>query len=280
MQINRLTARKVETLKTGFHSDGQGLYLRVRDSGSRSWVFRYTRVGRTQEIGVGPSHSRSLKDARRVSHEMRALIEQGLDPRLVIKPAETEQAKETFKTCAEALIASKTPGWRNKKHAQQWANTLRDYAFPVVGELNPSEVTLSHIKSILDPIWLTKTETATRVRQGIEAVLDWAYVHGLRSSDNPARWRGILDKIYPAPNQIKQVRHHPACHYSEAPNVVAQLRPDLLRVASQPDISSLITKMPYGSASQISASFSVVESFVSQADSVFSNRSTWCLVAS
>ena len=146
--------------------------------------------------------------------------------------------------------------------------------------LHPSEVTLSNIKSILNPIWKTKTETATRVRQRIEAVLDWAYVHGLRSSDNPARWRGILDKIYPAPNQIKQVRHHPACHYSEAPNVVAQLRPDLLRVASQPDISSLITKMPYGLASQISASFSVVESFVSQADSVFSNRSTWCLVAS
>ena len=224
MRINRLTARQVSTLKEGFHSDGQGLYLRVRQNGSRAWVFRFTQGGRTQEIGLGATHTRSLAEARRVSAEMRALRMQGLDPRLAIQKDDPDDAKETFKSCAEALIASRSPGWRNKKHAQQWHNTLRDYVFPVIGRLHPSEVTLSHIKTILNPIWTTKTETANRVRQRIEAVLDWAYVHDLCSNDNPARWRGVLDKIYPARNQISQVRHHPSCPYNEAPGVIAQLR--------------------------------------------------------
>ena len=224
MQVNRLTARQVSSLKQGFHSDGQSLYLRVRPNGSRAWVFRFTQSGRTQEIGLGPTHSRSLAEARRVSAEMRALRAKGLDPRLAIQTVGPDDAKKTFKSCAEELIASKAPGWRNKKHAQQWPNTLRDYVFPVIGRLHPSDVTLGHIKTILTPIWTTKTETANRVRQRIEAVLDWASVHKLRSSDNPARWKGVLDKIYPAPNQIRQVRHHPSCPYSEAPGLVAQLR--------------------------------------------------------
>jgi len=224
MQINRLTARQVSTLKEGFHSDGQGLYLRVRENGSRAWVFRFTQGGRTHEIGLGATHTRTLAEARRVSAEIRALRMQGLDPRLAMQKDDPDDAKETFKSCAEALIASRSPGWKNKKHVQQWQNTLRDYVFPVIGRLHPSDVTLAHIKTILTPIWTTKTETANRVRQRIEAVLDWAYVHELRSSDNPARWRGVLDKIYPAPNQIRQVRHHPACPYNEAPGVIAQLR--------------------------------------------------------
>ena len=224
MQINRLTARQVSTLKEGFHSDGQSLYLRVRQNGSRAWVFRFTQSDRTQEIGLGPTHSRSLAEARRLSAAMRALRAQGLDPRLAIQTEDPDDAKETFKSCADALIASKAPGWRNKKHAQQWQNTLRDYVFPSIGRLHPSNVTLAHIKAILTPIWTTKTETANRVRQRIEAVLDWAFVHELRSSDNPARWRGVLDKIYPAPNQISRVRHHPSCPYNEAPEVLAQLR--------------------------------------------------------
>jgi integrase len=155
---------------------------------------------------------------------MRALRAQGLDPRLAIQTEDPDDAKETFKSCADALIASKAPGWRNKKHAQQWQNTLRDYVFPFIGRLHPSDVTLAHIKAILTPIWTTKTETANRVRQRIEAVLDWASVHELRSSENPARWKGVLDKIYPAPNQISRVRHHPSCPYSEAPGLVARLR--------------------------------------------------------
>ena len=224
MRINRLTARQVSTLKEGFHSDGQGLYLRVRKNGSRAWVFRFTQGGRTQEIGLGATHTRSLAEARRVSAEMRALRMQGLDPRLAIQKDDPDDAKETFKSCAEAYIASRSPGWRNKKHAQQWHNTLRDYVFPVIGRLHPSEVTLTHIKTILNPIWTTKNETANRVRQRIEAVLEWAQVHDLCGNDNPARWRGVLDKIYPAPGQIKEVRHHPSCPYEEVPDVVKQLR--------------------------------------------------------
>ena len=224
VKINRLSARQVETLPPGFHADGGGLYLRVRSSGSRAWVFRYSRRSRTREIGLGASHSRSLADARKVAAAMRLLLADGADPTDALRPTdERVGSKETFASCAEALIVSKQPGWRNAKHIQQWRNTLRDYVFPVIGKLHPADVTLSHVKAILEPIWATKTETATRVRQRIEAVLDWAYVHELRTGENPARWKGVLDKVFPPPNKVRTVKHHPACPYEEAPQLMEAL---------------------------------------------------------
>ena len=224
VKINRLSARQVETLPPGFHADGGGLYLRVRSSGSRAWVFRYSRRSRTREIGLGASHSRSLADARKVAAAMRILLADGADPADVLRPTdERVGSKETFASCAEALIVSKQPGWRNVKHIQQWRNTLRDYVFPVIGKLHPADVTLSHVKAILEPIWATKTETATRVRQRIEAVLDWAYVHELRTGENPARWKGVLDKVLPPPNKVRTVKHHPACPYEQVPQLMEAL---------------------------------------------------------
>ena len=224
VKINRLSARQVETLPPGFHADGGGLYLRVRSSGSRAWVFRYSRRSRTREIGLGASHSRSLADARKVAAAMRLLLADGADPTDVLRPTdERVGSKETFASCAEALIVSKQSGWRNAKHIQQWRNTLRDYVFPVIGKLHPADVTLSHVKAILEPIWATKTETATRVRQRIEAVLDWAYVHELRTGENPARWKGVLDKVFPPPNKVRTVKHHPACPYEEVPQLMEAL---------------------------------------------------------
>jgi integrase len=224
VKINRLSARQVETLPPGFHSDGGGLYLRMRSSGSRAWVFRYSRRGRTREIGLGATHSRSLADARKVAATMRILLTDGADPADVLRPTEERAgSKETFASCAEALIVSKQSGWRNAKHTQQWRNTLRDYAFPVIGKLHPADVTLSHVKAILEPIWVTKTETATRVRQRIEAVLDWAYVHELRNGENPARWKGVLDKVFSPPNKVRTVKHHPACPYEDVPQLMEAL---------------------------------------------------------
>jgi integrase len=224
VKINRLSARQVETLPPGFHADGGGLYLRVRSSGSRAWVFRYTQRGITSERGLGATHSRSLADARKVAAAMRVLLADGADPADVLRPTDERSGpKETFASCAEALIVSKQPGWRNAKHIQQWRNTLRDYAFPVIGKLHPADVTLSHVKAILEPIWATKTETATRVRQRIEAVLDWAYVHELRTGENPARWKGVLDKVFPPPNKVRAVKHHPACPYEEVPQLMEAL---------------------------------------------------------
>ena len=156
---------------------------------------------------------------------MRSLNADGEDPaRVVHRDDGPLPSRETFQSCAEELIASKQAGWRNKKHVQQWHNTLRDYVYPMIGRRHPSEITLSHVKAILEPIWATKTETATRVRQRIEAVLDWAYVHELRSGENPARWRGVLDKVLPPPRKVTAVKHLAACPYEEVPAVMHALR--------------------------------------------------------
>jgi integrase len=226
-KIHLLSARKVETIGPGFHADGGNLYLRVRDSSTRSWVFRFKdkASGKVREIGLGPLHSRSLKDARDLAEAMRKALAAGTDPAALLRPAATEQAAaKTFADCAAELIAAKRPGWKNAKHAQQWANTLRDYAFPVIGNKAPDDVTLGDVKAILLPLWATKTETATRLRQRIEAVLDYAAVHGLcDGTRNPARWKGTLDKVLPPPRKVTAREHHAAAPYADVPRIMAAL---------------------------------------------------------
>ena len=223
-KINKLSARQVDSLAPGFYSDGAGLYLRVRHAGSRSWVFRYTRHGKVREIGLGGVHSRSLAGARALASDMRTSLTNGGDPATVVpERAGVPTATPTFRDCAQALIASKRPGWRNPKHAQQWEHTLRDFVLPHIGDKAPDSVSLADVKAILTPIWATKTETATRVRQRMEAVLDWAYVHGLRAGENPARWRGVLDKVLPPPNKVRTVEHFAAMPYRQIPDLMAHL---------------------------------------------------------
>ena len=223
-KINKLSARQVDSLAPGFYSDGAGLYLRVRHAGSKSWVFRYTRHGKVREIGLGGVHSRSLAVARSLASDMRTSLTNGGDPATVVpERAGVPTATPTFRDCAQALIASKRPGWRNPKHAQQWEHTLRDFVLPHIGDKAPDSVSLADVKAILTPIWATKTETATRVRQRMEAVLDWAYVHGLRAGENPARWRGVLDKVLPPPNKVRTVEHFAAMPYRQIPDLMAHL---------------------------------------------------------
>ncbi len=147
----------------------------------------------------------------------------GTDPAMVIrKPA--EDRRQTFEQCASELIEAKRPGWRNPKHAQQWKNTLRDYVHPSIGGKPPVEVTLADVKAILLPLWASKTETAQRVRGRIEAVLDYAAVHGLcDGTRNPARWKGTLDKVLPPPRKVSQVEHHAAAAYGDVPRIVSAL---------------------------------------------------------
>lgn len=224
-KLHILSARKVETAGPGFHSDGGNLYLRVRDSNSRAWVFRYKAAGKVREIGLGPLHTRSLSEARDVAEAMRKAVAAGADPADLLRPAVTEQAAaKTFAQCAAELIEAKRPGWKNAKHAQQWGNTLRDYAFPAIGDKPPAEISLADVKAILLPLWATKTETATRLRQRIEMVLDYAAVHGLcDGTRNPARWKGTLDKILPAPRKVAPREHHAAAPYSDVPRIMAAL---------------------------------------------------------
>jgi len=225
LNIHKLSARQIPTLGTGFHSDGGGLYLRVKNTGSRALVFRFTLYGKTREIGLGATHSQSLADARTLAGKMRNAKQKGDNPADIIKKSSgLSNDKNTFKSCAEELIETKKTGWRSAKHAQQWQNTLRDYVYPEIGHLQPNEVSLAHIKKILLPLWTDKTETATRVRQRIEAILDWANVHGLREGENPARWKGVLDKILPSPNKVRFVKHFSALPYDELPDLMKDIR--------------------------------------------------------
>jgi len=221
--IGKLTARQVDSLPEGFHSDGGNLYLRVK-GGSRAWVYRFKDKGRVRELGLGSVAVRTLKAARELAADMRATYANGRDPAELLRDDAKPQGM-TFKQCAEALIEAKRPGWRNAKHAQQWANTLRDYAYPSLGDKAPSEVSLADVKAILLPMWATKTETATRVRQRIEAVLDYAAVHDLcDGTRNPARWKGMLDKVLPKPDKVRTREHHAAAAYADLPRIMAALR--------------------------------------------------------
>ncbi len=133
-------------------------------------------------------------------------------------------ADQTFKQCAEAFIEAHAAGWKSAKHAQQWTNTLAQHAYPVIGALAARDVTLPQVLAVLEPIGHTTTETATRVRGRIEQVLDWATVRGQRTGNNPARWRGHLDKVLPKPRKVSKVEHHAALPIADAPAFMACLR--------------------------------------------------------
>jgi integrase len=212
--INRLAPRALARLPDGYHADGRNLYLRVRGV-SRSWVLRYRFNGKINELTLGPLDVLALADAREKRDELLRVLK--LEKR---DPAETLRVKRhvalTFAECAARLIEAKRAEWTNAKHVQQWENTLAQFAFPIIGHLRPAEVETRHVLAILEPIWTTKTETASRLQQRIAAVLDWAAAHGLRGGENPARWKGHLDKLLPAPSKVVEGENMPALDYAEA----------------------------------------------------------------
>lgn len=229
-KIELLAARQVDTRKAGNYSDGGNLYLRVKDTGARSWVFRYKSggkgkiEGKVTELGIGSRNERTLAQARELAGKMRTALADGKDPAALVRVKRDLNAK-TFKDCALALIESKRSGWRNAKHAQQWENTLEQCAYPSIGDKLPADITLADIKAILLPMWTTKTETATRLRQRIEAVLDYAAVHDdEQNRSNPARWKGVLDKVLPAARKVTKRTHHAAAPYTDVPKIMSALR--------------------------------------------------------
>ena len=229
MPIHKLKPISVTKLGPGLHSDGDGLYLAVGRNGSRSWVIRYMLAGRTREMGLGSVSAVGLADARRKAQDARKLLAEKVDP-IAVRDAQREAIRletakaVTFDTCASAYIDAHRPGWKNRKHAQQWTNTLHTYASPVIGKLPVQAVETEHVLKILQPIWTTKPETAHRVRGRIEKILDWAKVMKYRAGENPARWRGHLDHLLAAPDKVKRVTHHAALPYAELPAFMAQLR--------------------------------------------------------
>lgn len=230
MAGRKLSARAVAALsKAGRHSVGDGLYLQISKAGSRTWLFRYMLRGKAREMGLGPVTDVSLAEAREKVGEARRVLADGRDPiearKEAARAADLEAARRiTFKGAAEAYIDMRRAGWRNPKHVQQWENTLATYAYPVFGHLPVSEVDTALVLRALEPIWRTKTETATRVRGRIEAVLDWAKVMGYREGANPALWRGHLAHLLAPPNKVAKVEHHAALPWQEVAGFMAALR--------------------------------------------------------
>ena len=222
-KLNRLTAQQVDTLKVGNHPDGGNLYLRVKDTGARSWVFRYKLSGKVTELGIGSRNERTLAQARDLASKMRAALANGKNPAALVRVKHDSTAK-TFQECALELINLKRIGWRNAKHVQQWENTLKQYAYPSIGNKLPADISLADVKAILLPIWPIKTETATRLRQRIEAVLDYAAVNDdEQNRSNPARWKGVLDKVLPAARKVTKRIHYAAAPYTDVPKIMSAL---------------------------------------------------------
>jgi integrase len=228
--IGKLTALGVtQAKKRGYYSDGGGLFLQVGATGAKSWVFRFRQAGRLHEMGLGPTHTVTLAEARQKALESRKLRLEGHDPiaerRTRRTVAKLEAAKAiTFRECADAYIAAHKAGWRNAKHAAQWSSTLATYAHSKIGDLPVQAIDVGLVMAVVEPIWSAKPETASRLRGRIESVLDWASARGYRTGDNPARWRGHLDNLLPPRSKVKTVEHHPALPYRQIADFMAEIR--------------------------------------------------------
>jgi integrase len=242
--VKRLTAREVASAKPpserkgAVFADGGNLYLQVTrdtihpDRIYRSWVFRYELDGHRHDLGLGPVHTLDLADARQKAKTLRQQLLDGIDPlaakqqikRDRLARLAAEQRAMTFRQCAEACIAAHESGWTNRKHREQWTSSLEQYAYPVLGDMAIDDIATPHIVRVLEPIWKTIPETASRVRGRIEKVLGWATVRGFRSGANPAAWRGHLGELFPAKGKVAAVKHLAALPFADVPAFMVELR--------------------------------------------------------
>jgi integrase len=237
-QIEKLTAAMVRDAKDpGLYGDGGGLYLQVHLLGSRSWIYRYQRDGKRHSHGLGAltmgaklsDAAAALAGARKRARIVREQLLMGIDPveenRKKRDAVKIEQSKRmTFQQCAEGYIKAHGAGWRNAKHAGQWQTTLATYVFPVIGTLPVAAIDKAMVLRILEPIWQVKPETANRLRGRLELILDYAAARGYRDGENPARWRGYLDKLLLKPEKVRKPVHHAALPYVELPGFMSELR--------------------------------------------------------
>jgi integrase len=220
---NRLSARKVDALKEpGMHADGDGLYLCVKPSGAKSWVFVFQWHGKRKEMGLGSVSVVTLAEARQAANEARRTVANGTNPIDQRKTERAKQAEHSFGSFADELIDGLEPGFKNAKHIAQWRMTLRTYAAPL-RDKRLDQIETQDVLTVLKPIWQQKAETASRVRGRIERVLDAAKAKGLRTGENPARWRGHLDNLLPKRDRLTR-GHHKALPYAELADFMAKLR--------------------------------------------------------
>ncbi|MBS4097961.1 MAG: tyrosine-type recombinase/integrase [Sulfuricella sp.] len=222
--VSRLT-------KPGYHRVGgvAGLILQVAETGARSWILWATVGGKRREIGLGGYPTVTLAGAKEAARIARAKIKEGIDPVEDARARRSELAAARaaampFREAAAAYIAAHESGWKNAKHAAQWGATLETYAYPTLGNIAVADIETAHVVRVLEPIWTTKTETASRLRGRIESILGWATVRGYRKGDNPAQWRGHLDTLLPARNKVQKVEHHAAMNMDALPGFMLALR--------------------------------------------------------
>ncbi len=238
-QGNRLSALQIKNAtKPGLYSDGHGLALQVSKWGTKSWIFRWQQDGVPHKLGLGPLHTVSLAEARKRAADARLTVLDGHNPivqRRVKRVAFRAEAAKliTFKECAESYIAANEAGWKNDKHRAQWSATFNEThrgkkRFPAateaINDLPVSVIDTGLVLKVLEPIWSTRTESASRIRGRIESVLNWATVRNYRSGENPARWRGHLENVLPQRSKVQKVKHHAALPYKDIAAFISELR--------------------------------------------------------
>ncbi len=226
-RLSALTVRHLEA--AGRYPDGGGLYLQVTPTGGKSWIFRYRHEGRERQMGLGPLEFVSLAEARELAREARRQRYLGQDPlgdkHALLKQQAAERRKGmVFREAMAAYIETNKAAWRNEKHVQQWRNTLEAYAAPRMGHKALADIDTSDVLAAVQPIWLTKPETASRLRGRIETILNWGAAQGLRAGENPARWKGHLEMILPAKSKVRKVKHHAALAFEDLPQFMASLK--------------------------------------------------------
>jgi integrase len=221
----KLTALKVQkTSAAGLHGDGGGLYLRVKDGGAKSWVFRFQIDGKSRSMGLGSFPAVSLTEAREAAADARKLTSRGEDP-IEVRTAGGASAKRlTFDQACAAYVEAHKAGWKNPKTAKRWLATCETYASPVFGKRAVATITSDDVLRVLAPIWSTKNETAAKLRGRLEAVLDWATVKKYRTGANPALWRGNLKHLLPARAKVRTVKHFAALPWQELPAFMTGLK--------------------------------------------------------
>jgi integrase len=214
----RLSAVGVNALKEpGYHADGDGLYLQVTDSGAKTWVLRFSLNKRAREMGLGSISKYTLAEARETARHYRQMLDHGIDP-IEQRRAErdrnlaTTAQRRTFEECTREYYKLHEGNWRNAKNAKQWINTMILYAFPAFGNKDVSSVDKADVLRVLEPIWAEKAETASRVRQRIRAILDWASARDYRLNHDPHMWDQI-GRSLPKSKNVKNVKHFPSCPY-------------------------------------------------------------------
>lgn len=224
VQITHAQASK-RTEPGRLYDTTRGLHLWVKSPKSKYWIFRTAVNGKRTDLSLGPFPSVGVADARKRAQELSDKVRAG-EP---ISPSASESAGlaqarlPNFEEFAEHFVGTKSPEWRNLKHAEQWSSTLKTYAYPIIGKKELSAITTEDVLTILKPIWLTKTETATRLRGRLERVLAAATIKGFRSGVNPALWRSHLDCLLPMPRKLKKVKHHAALPYADMPEFMKDL---------------------------------------------------------